>query len=87
VVVYDFHIPRIAPGPSEANAPLIVDSYAVLALAVPIQRLEMISRRRPEVIQVLGIVQHSQLSPRGGLDVLWQPPGKLTAPYSGGFGA
>jgi hypothetical protein len=49
--------------PHETNPPPIVDSNAVLAGPFSLQRVEPICRRNSEVIEAVGRIQHSQLSP------------------------
>lgn len=48
--------------PAEAYAPLVIDSNAVLALAAALQSLQAIPRRRSQVGQDRGSVEHLQLS-------------------------
>jgi len=57
VIVDDFHLDGAIRGPHEADAELIVDSDAVLALALAAQRLQPITGRRPEVAQFDRAVQ------------------------------
>jgi hypothetical protein len=61
VVVDDLHIRCTGVGPAEADSPLLVDSYAVLASPVSFQLLQAVAGRDPEVIQVLGGVEKQQL--------------------------
>ena len=56
---FDFH--GAALGPSKANAPLVVDANAVLALSVASQRFETMRRRNEEVGQPPG--GHDTLDP------------------------
>lgn len=49
MIVHDFHFKRIRVGPAEADAPLIVDSNAVLSFAVTPQSLETVARNSPEI--------------------------------------
>ena len=51
MIVDDFDLHRAAFGPSKANAPLIVDSNAVLASSVAFQRFKPMGRRNKEVGQ------------------------------------
>ncbi len=45
MVVHDFHIVGVAVPPHEADAILIIDPDAVLALALAVQRLQPVSGR------------------------------------------
>ena len=51
MVVDDFHSVGVALPPHEANAILIIDPDAVLALAFAVQRLQPVSGRYPQIIQ------------------------------------
>jgi hypothetical protein len=57
-------IVRIARLPAEAYPVLIVDAYAVLALAVAPQSLQPVSMWPQQIVQVRSVVQHLQLAPR-----------------------
>lgn len=48
MVVGDFDVVRVAVFPSEANAPLAVNAYAVLAFAVAGEGFEVIAGRNSE---------------------------------------
>src|SRR5207302_6579166 len=45
MVVHDFHVQLILALPAEANAPLVIDTDAVLPVPVALQRFKPISRR------------------------------------------
>src|SRR5450759_5865806 len=62
MVINNFHVGRPSISPYETNAPLIVDAYGVLSLAVPLQGFETIGRRNPQVNQAPDVVQHPQFS-------------------------
>ena len=74
VVVDDFDVVRIPVTPDEADAPLVVDADAVLALPAPRQPLETVRRREPQVVDAVGIVQHAELPECHGLDVAGKLP-------------
>jgi hypothetical protein len=61
MVVYDFHIVGVAVPPHEANAILIIDSDAVLALALAVQSLQPVSGRHTQIIQRHGGMQQEEL--------------------------
>jgi hypothetical protein len=45
MIVYDFYIERIALFPPEAKPPALINSNAVLPLAITLQSFEVIVRR------------------------------------------
>lgn len=51
MIIDDFDFHGATLGPSKANAPLIVDANAVLALSIAFQRFESMRRRNEEVGQ------------------------------------
>jgi hypothetical protein len=51
MVVDDFHVVGFTLPPHEADAILIIDPDAVLALALAVQRLQPVSGRHPQIIQ------------------------------------
>ena len=57
MVVDDFHIAGVAVSPHEADAILIIDSDAVLALALAVQSLQPVSGRNVQIIQGYGGMQ------------------------------
>ena len=61
---------RIATDPAKADAPLIVDPNAVLAFAIAFERFEAICRRRAQIVERSGVVEHTQLSSGNELDIL-----------------
>jgi hypothetical protein len=52
VVVNDFNLVRISISPYEADAPLIIDSNAVLALAIAAQAFEPVSSRSGQIAEL-----------------------------------
>ena len=69
----------IAITPSKADAPLSVDSDAVLAGAVPSQLLQAIPEWRSQVLEGVGCVQHNKLPQHGVLKRRRKPPHRLPA--------
>ena len=53
--------------------PLRIDADAVPAGPVPEEGLEAVAWRSPQVLQLLGGIEHLQLPLRGGLDVAESP--------------
>jgi hypothetical protein len=69
VVVDDLDILRSSVRPVEADAPLLVDTNAVRTCPSPLELLEPVPGRRPQVIERLGGVEDEQLSQSGTLDL------------------
>jgi hypothetical protein len=54
MIVDNFHMMRAIPLPHETNAPLGVDTDAVLSLAITLQSFQAVARRDFQVIQYRG---------------------------------
>lgn len=70
MVVRDFNFVGVAILPDETDPPLVIDSNAVLSLAVSAQRFESVAGRHRQVMQFLGCVEHGQLPQPDPLDGL-----------------
>src|SRR5215471_15388193 len=79
MVIGDFHVVRVAVLPDEANAELIVNPNAVLALTVALQRFQPVARRRLEIVECVGRMHHSKFAERDALDRL-KPLRELAVP-------
>jgi len=62
VVVDNFNVGGSFGRPAETQTELIIDPDALLALAVPCQRLESVARWRPQKLQSIRGVQLSQFA-------------------------
>ena len=62
VVVGDFDAFCPVVDPAEADAPLLIDSDAVLPAAIALESFETIARRETMFIEIGSCVQHDQLS-------------------------
>src|SRR5439155_20273186 len=82
VVVCDLNFVGIATLPAETDAKLIVDSNAVLALAIPMQPFESIARRNGQLGAVLDLIDLSELAASRRPD-----RGRANAASSGGVGS
>lgn len=51
MIVYDFNIICIAINEPEADAPLIIDGYGVLAFPGTLQFMESVARWNPQVVK------------------------------------
>jgi hypothetical protein len=72
MVINDLNVIHIAAFPGKANAPLLVDPYAVLSLPVKMQCLQMVGRRDPQGFKNARRVKDLELDRRHPLDVLRQ---------------
>jgi hypothetical protein len=70
VIVHDLNFVRIPLAPNEAKTPLVVNSNAILSLAVAMHYFQAISGRRCQIAQFRGAIQLPQLAPRDPLDSL-----------------
>src|SRR5882672_629722 len=64
VVVDDFDIGRPLFGPSEADAPLIIDAYRVLPVPISGESLQSVRRRRAQIAKIARLLQHIEF-PQG----------------------
>src|SRR6185312_551639 len=80
VAIDDLHVVGVTIGPSETDAPLVVDPDAVLAIAAALQGFEPVCRGSARIIQHSGIAEHAQLATRHELDIRRQAPGWRSAP-------
>src|SRR5580700_6885888 len=64
---------RIAVAPSEADAPLIVNSNAIRTRTIALQYLQLVSRRHAKILQPECPVQIQQLPPCGPFDRFKSP--------------
>ena len=64
VAVDNLHVPRAGGGPDEADAVLVVDADAVLALAITGQGFETVYRRHSEITDLVGRVEHEEFLER-----------------------
>jgi len=61
VIIGDFHFSWLIQ-PHKANAPLFVDSYAVLPRSITAQFFQHVSRRRAQIKQLYRTVKYLQLA-------------------------
>lgn len=69
MVVNYLHILGALRSPHKANSPLIVNANAVLTLPISFQSLELVARRRAQVIKNRRPIKLLQLSKRRTLDI------------------
>lgn len=75
MVIYNFHIEGVVVTPTEADAPLVVDTYRVLSGPIALQLLQAIGWRHPQIIKTHRSMKHAELSQRRPLKLL------ITEPY------
>ena len=62
VVVNDFNLPWPGFRPDEADPELVVDADAVLAMAVPSERLQAIARWDLQIVETSGGIEEGKLA-------------------------
>lgn len=70
MVIHDFDFGRVAAPPYETNPPLVVNTDAVLPLAITVQSFQAVSWRRGKVPQFRSAVELQQFPPRNPLERL-----------------
>jgi len=69
MIINDFNIKGVTVSPLETNAPLIIDSNAMLPASISRKLLKAIARRYPQVFQDFGCIQDFKFSTSGSLNV------------------
>jgi hypothetical protein len=87
MVVHNFYVKRIFSLPAEANAPLVIDSDALLPRSVPLQSFQPVARRNSQIVESPRLVQQQQFPPRYPLNLSWQPPRRFVVEQPFGFPA
>jgi hypothetical protein len=84
VIVHDLDVFRSGCGPPKADAVLVVDTDAVLPLAIAPKRLKPVSRRHAEVLESASDLQLPKLASGDRLHAL-EPPDPKAAGESLGI--
>lgn len=63
MIVHNFYIGTIPVLPAKTDAPLLIDTDAVLPFAMPFQDVEAVAWRDQQIVKYRGVVQHAQLAP------------------------
>jgi hypothetical protein len=71
--------------PEKADSPLVIDSYAPLSVAVAEQFFQPVLWGNTKVVDPAGVVQHTQLASRYGLNLVWKTAGKISFPNFSSF--
>ena len=69
MIVDDLDVMRVLTIPTKANAPLVIDSDAMLSLAIPRKGLQPVSWEDPQVAQFPDLIELNELSVRDAFDV------------------
>ena len=78
MVVCDFNGSGTLVCPAEAHTPLIVDTDAVLASSVALQRLKVMGGRQPQIRELCRRHDSLKPHPRSALKIRRQPHGVLS---------
>jgi len=82
MVVDNLHVVCVPDAPAEADAPLIVDTNAVLTCPGASEFLETIARRDSEVCQPFRCVQDQEPAERSTLNLARKPSDRLATKES-----
>jgi hypothetical protein len=85
MVINDLDVFGTCPCPAEADAPLVVDPDAVLALPIAAKHLESVSGRHTQVVEAGGNLELAQLAASHCRDIL-ESSHPLAARQAGGVG-
>lgn len=72
MVIGNLDLVGITVAPLKANAPLIINAYAVLTLATTFEFLQPIPGWQSQVRQILGCIEHNQLSECPAMNIVWK---------------
>jgi hypothetical protein len=73
VIIGDLHVVGITASPAKANPPLIVDSDAVLILAISGELFEAVPGGHSEIAQRVSCVKQEELLQGRPVNTLWEP--------------
>ncbi len=86
MVIHNLNFVGVSVSPFKANAPLIVDTHAVLAFAIPLQSLQAISGEIRKRSDIRRRIEHVQLAESRALDSL-EPAHGVSSEKALGVGA
>jgi hypothetical protein len=87
VVVDDLNLVGITVPPYETDTPTLIVADTVLALPISGELLQAVARRKAEIGEALGVVEHAELAVGQLLDVGGEARRPLAGEDSGGFAA
>ena len=73
MIIADFNVPGVGPGPTEANAPLVVDAYGMLAATISFECFEPVAWRCRQVRKLDGFVELNEFSDGRSTDGTVEP--------------
>ena len=80
MVVDDLDVFGVVAGPSEADAPLVIDANTVLSRALTTQLLQPIARRDSTFVKADGGINEDELSEHDSPQIWREPADGLTRP-------
>jgi hypothetical protein len=80
VIIYNLNVPCVLIDPTEADAPLVIDSDAHLADTVTLEDLQSISGWISQVLQGRCGIQLAQPAQSAILNIAWKLPARLALP-------
>jgi len=80
MIINDFNVVASIGLPDKADPPLVVDANAVLAFPVSRDRFKSIAWGNPQILNILGGVQHAQLATHYGLKIAGRSPDHAAVP-------
>lgn len=72
MVVHDFDPISVVIDPFEDDSPLFIDTDTIMIFEIALQFLQSVGRGNSQIIDILGVVDHSQLAARNVLNFIWQ---------------
>jgi hypothetical protein len=62
MIIDDFHVPGVRPLPDKADSEPVIDPDTILALAVPLQGFQLVTRRAAQVLESGRGIQNPKFS-------------------------
>lgn len=85
MIVNDLDVVGVCAFPPKTHAPLVVDSNAVLPLAIAAELLQAIPGRHPEILERFRRVDSNELPEHDAPKVCWEPPDGLESEQAFGI--
>ncbi len=77
MVICYFNVERVTATPFETDSPLVINSDAMLSCTITAKFFKSIRRWNSQVVEVNGVVDHTQLSQSCLLNIGWKLPRTL----------
>jgi len=78
MIVGNLDVPNVAIAPHEADAPLVIDTDAVLAPTIAVQSLQSIAWRDTKVVELRGGIDGQEFRPGARLNLRRKPTDGIT---------